>query len=34
MKNKRKDPNPPSKAALGTINTEGKPYGATNVLIP
>ena len=34
MKNKRKDPNPPSKTGLRSINTEGKPYGATNVLIP
>ena len=34
MKNKTKDPNPPSKTGLGTIHTEGKPYGVQNVLIP
>jgi hypothetical protein len=33
MKNKRRSPNPPSKTGLGTINTQGKLYGAQNILI-
>jgi len=33
MKNRRKDPNPPSQTGLGTINTERKPDGAQKVLI-
>ena len=32
MKNKEKDSNRPRKTGPGSINTEGKPYGAPNIL--